>query len=214
MVLLTDELTGGDGHDVMFGDHAEIDVTRPVDRNAISRFITATDGGGDDAIHGNTGDDFVFGGQGNDELFGDDGQDDLVGGHNVPFGAEWNDTIEGGNQEDVILGDNGLITRTLLSTRLGTWQTYLAPFNQVVIRDHQAFDDRDLIGGNDNHRRRGCNGHPHGQRGNDEINGGSGDDEIIGGLGTDTLNGDAGVDFILGDAGQILRDFNTDGTPQ
>ncbi len=147
-------------------------------------------------------------------MFGDDGQDDILGGHNVPFGADGDDTIEGGNQEDVILGDNGLITRTLLSTRLGTWQTYLAPFDQVVIRDYQAFDDRDLIGGNDTIDGGAAMDILIGQRGNDGIRGGSGDDEIIGGLGADTVDGDAGVDHILGDAGQILRDFNADGTPQ
>ncbi len=209
-----DELLGGNGHDVMFGDHAEVDFTRPVDRNAISRFITATDGGGNDNIHGNDGDDFLFGGQGNDELFGNDGQDDIIGGHNVPFGADGDDTIEGGNQEDVILGDNGLITRTLLSTRLGTWQTYLAPFDQVVIRDFQAFDDRDLIGGNDTIDGGAAMDILIGQRGDDDMHGGSGDDEIIGGLGADTINGDNGVDHILSDAGQIIRDFNADGTPQ
>ncbi|TWT81033.1 Bifunctional hemolysin/adenylate cyclase precursor [Planctomycetes bacterium CA13] len=209
-----DIIRGGSGYDVLFGDHAEIDFSRPVDRNVISRFITAADGGGDDNIDGEDDDDFVFGGQGNDTINGGAGQDDLVGGHNVPFGADGDDTIDGGDDEDVILGDNGIITRTLLSAQLGTWETYLAPFDSIVIRDIQPFDDRDLISGNDTLWGGGAMDIIRGQRGNDEIHGGDDDDEIIGGLGSDDIFGDAGQDFILADAGQILRDFNADGTPQ
>lgn len=209
-----DEIHGGDGYDILFGDHAEIDYRRPVDRNVVSRFITAADGGGDDQIDGDGGDDFIFGGQANDTINGGTGQDDIVGGHNVPFGADGDDTIDGGDEADVILGDNGIITRTLLSVGLGTWETYLAPFDSIVIREVQPFDDRDLIQGNDTLRGSGGMDILRGQRGDDEIYGGDDDDEIIGGLGSDTIFGDGGQDFILADAGQILRDFNDDGTPQ
>ena len=68
-----DEIHGGAGHDVLFGDHAEVDYTRPVDRNVISRFITAADGGGVDTIVGDAGDDFIFGGQAGDFIFGGTG---------------------------------------------------------------------------------------------------------------------------------------------
>ncbi|WP_442508220.1 hypothetical protein SH528x_007181 [Novipirellula sp. SH528] len=209
-----DEIHGGDDYDIIFGDHAEIDYRRPVDRNVVSRFITTADGGGDDQIDGDDGDDFIFGGQANDTINGGEGQDDIIGGHNVPFGADGDDTIDGGDDADVVLGDNGIITRTLLSVGLGTWENYLAPFDSIVIREVQPFDDRDLIQGNDTLR--GGTGQDilRGQRGDDEIHGGDDDDEIIGGLGSDTIFGDGGQDFILADAGQILRDFNDDGTPQ
>ena len=130
------------------------------------------------------------------------------------FGADGNDTISGDADSDAILGDNGLISRNLLSTQLGTWENYLAPFETIVVRDVQAFDDRDLIQGDDILRGDAGMDILDGQRGDDEIHGGDGDDEIIGGLGSDTLYGDAGQDFILSDAGQILRDLNDDGTPQ
>ncbi|QDT02164.1 Bifunctional hemolysin/adenylate cyclase precursor [Rubripirellula lacrimiformis] len=209
-----DTIGGDGGHDVIFGDHAEIDYSRPTDRNVISRFITSADGGGNDIITGDGGDDFVFGGQGDDVINGGDGQDDLVGGHNVIFGADGNDTISGDANSDAILGDNGLISRILISTQLGTWENYLAPFDTIVVRDVQAFDDRDLIQGDDIIHGNAGMDVLDGQRGDDEIHGGDDDDEIIGGLGTDTLFGDAGQDFILSDAGQILRDLRTDGTPQ
>ena len=209
-----DDITAGGDHDVVFGDHAEIDYSRPVDRNVISRFMRNADGGGDDTIHGNLGDDFLFGGQGGDNIEGNEGQDDIVGGHNVVFGDDGDDHIDGGDAEDVILGDNGVIKRNLLSTELGTWETYLAPFETVVIRDPQPFDDQDLIEGDDTLLGGSGMDILRGQRGADEIRGGDDSDEIIGGLGADNLFGDAGQDFILADAGQILRDFNDDGTPQ
>ncbi|MFK8111404.1 MAG: hypothetical protein AB8B91_04360, partial [Rubripirellula sp.] len=209
-----DSLIGGTGHDILLGDHGEVDFRRAVDKRVISRFTGVSHGGGDDTIEGNDGDDFAFGGQGNDIINGGLGQDDLVGGHNVPFGSDGDDTIDGGADEDVILGDNGILTRELLSTELGTWTTYLAPFDSIVVRDVQPFDDRDLISGDDNLSGSAGMDIIRGQRGDDTIHGGDADDELIGGLGEDTINGDAGQDFILGDAGQILRDFNSDGTPQ
>ena len=132
----------------------------------------------------------------------------------MPQGDDGGDVIDGGDDEDVILGDNGIITRNLLSPQLGTWENYLAPFDYVTIREIQPFDDRDFVAGNDTLR--GGDGMDilRGQRGDDEIHGGEGDDEIIGGLGSDDIFGDDGNDFILADAGQILRDLKDDGTPQ
>lgn len=209
-----DQLSGGDAHDILLGDHGEVDFRRPVDDRVISRFITSTDGGGNDIIDGNDGDDFAFGGQGNDTIRGGVGQDDMVGGHNVPFGSDADDTIEGNENEDAILGDNGIITRTLLSTQLGTWQNYLAPFDSVVIRDVQAFDDQDLVAGNDSIDGGDAMDIIDGQRGNDNIDGGADDDEIEGGLGDDTIQGGGGRDVVMADSGEIFRDFNADGTPR
>ncbi|SMP65938.1 Ca2+-binding protein, RTX toxin-related [Neorhodopirellula lusitana] len=211
---LGDTLSGGDDHDILLGDHGEVDFRRPVDKRVVSRYITVADGGGNDTIDGDAGDDFVFGGQGDDIISGGAGQDDLVGGHNVPFGADGNDTISGDDDEDVVLGDNGIITRTLLSTELGTWENYLAPFDAIVIREVQPFDDRDLIAGDDILFGGAAMDIIRGQRGDDAIHGGDADDELIGGLGSDTIFGDAGNDFMLADAGNILRDFNEDGAPQ
>ncbi|WDQ14637.1 hypothetical protein [Rhodopirellula sp. P2] len=209
-----DVIHGGSEHDVILGDHGEVDFTRPADRNVISRFIELADGGGNDTIDGDDGDDFIWGGQSGDVIRGGAGQDDLVGGHNVPFGSDGNDTIEGGDGEDALLGDNGIITRELIGTELGTWTTYLAPFDHVVVRELQPFDDLDLVGGNDDLSGDAGIDVILGQRGNDVIQGGAGDDELIGGLGGDNIDGDGGHDFILADAGQILRDVDEDGKPQ
>ena len=97
---------------------------------------------------------------------------------------------------------------------MGNWTNYPAPFDSITVRDITAFDDQDLIGGNDR-----LIGGPErdiidGQRGDDVIDGNEGNDEIEGGLGSDTIDGGAGIDYVIGDAGQILREFNADGSPQ
>jgi Ca2+-binding RTX toxin-like protein len=116
-----------------------------------------------------------------------------------------------GDGSDVILGDNGLITREFLSEGRFDWKRYPVPFDDVI-RDIQLFDDLDRIGGND--RMYGDDGRDvmFGQRGDDHLNGGPGDDDMVGGLGIDYLVGGPGNDVMLGDVGFILRALNPDGT--
>jgi Ca2+-binding RTX toxin-like protein len=89
-----------------------------------------------------------------------------------------------GDGSDVIIGDNGLITREFLS-RIGSIGSVTRfPFDDVV-RTIQLFDDLDRVGGND--RMYGDDGRDvmFGQRGDDHLNGGPGDDDMVGGLGID-----------------------------
>ena len=214
----SDTIHAGGGSDVVLGDFAEItgDIRfhqafpPPNDPNFVYTSIDINHpGAGDDTIHAGSGDDFILGQQGRDTIFGEDGEDDITGGHNVLFGSDDDDTIDGGPEPDVILGDNGVITRHLLPGNV--WERYPEPFAHVI-RDIVRFDDIDLVQGDD--LIFGGDGEDiiHGQRGDDEIHGGAGDDELMGELGSDELFGDAGHDFIAGDVGLFVRAFETDGS--
>ncbi len=118
-----DTLTGDGGRDLLFGQAA------------------------DDAMSGGDDDDYVEGDSGNDTLSGGAGEDDLVGGGSTNTGAvistrglvvvdrlltpvtvatdksaagllDGNDVLDGGDARDVLLGDNGRITRNGDSTSL------------------------------------------------------------------------------------------------
>ena len=226
-----DEVHGGGGHDVVLGDHGRFDVSLPANQNFVSIFTSTLDGAGNDLIFGDTGDDFILGQQGDDSIYGGAGQDDLTGGHNVLNGADGNDRVYGGDKPttpasdiaqesfvtagdgaDVILGDNGRITRTVLSTALPTtWKTYAGPYPDVI-REVQRFDDADYISGNDFLYGDAGQDSIHGQRGNDSIGGGSDDDELIGELGNDSIVGGDGNDILVADVGYIRRAFNADGS--
>src|SRR5207302_291125 len=108
------------------------------------------------------------------------------------------DWIDGGDDTDVVLGDNGTITRRFGAG--GAWARWAGP-SMDVIRDVQRFDDVDLVAGNDTIFGGAGDDILHGQRGNDTISGGAGADALYGQRGDDTLNGDAGNDLLSGGAG-------------
>ena len=101
--------------------------------------------------------------------------------HNYFTGKDVNDTIRGGDGDDVVLGDNGEILREYVSIvtefpwRVYNWIRYAAPYDSEKIRDVRRYDDIDFIQGDD--RIEGGNGNDilHGQRGNDWIYGDDGD---------------------------------------
>ena len=208
-----DFIAAGSGNDVVLGDHGLVDYSLDPNQNFVSIFTADNTGAGNDTIHGDDGHDFILGQQGDDSIDGGDGEDDITGGHNVLSGADGHDFIDGGADADVILGDNGLITRTLVDGEEADWNTYPAPFADVI-RDIQRFDNVDLVEGNDTIHGSAGRDILEPQRGHDNVDGGADDDEIIGSEGNDTLAGGSGSDYILGDSGQILRAYNSDGTPQ
>jgi len=91
--------------------------------------------------------------KGVDSIWGQGGNDDIYGGHNLEFGHDAGDIIDGGSDEDVILGDNGRIVREREGYNSSfpwftgmIWLTYVSPFDNEVQRvDVRRYDDIDYI---------------------------------------------------------------------
>lgn len=125
-------------------------------------------------------------------------------GHHIRFGLDTNDTLHGGPDGDMILGDNGQILRETYSNlsvfpwTVQEWEPYNAPFDHEIIRDVTRYDDidgvqSDIYYGDDSIFGDEGNDILHGQRGDDNITGGDGDDELYGELGSDRLFGGDGT---------------------
>jgi Ca2+-binding RTX toxin-like protein len=216
-----DVLNGGEGSDVILGDFGHffananpLQVVSTISKEEIAN----SDG---DTILGEGGDDFLMGQTGCDTIEGGDGDDDIIGGHNVAFGDDEGDAkLDGGTGHDVILGDNGIIKRTLISATTHPFLNQkiyanypLAASAREVIKlddiDELPYSSKgDLIFGGPG------DDIIHGQRGNDIIIGDSGNDEIFGELGDDIIKGGEGDDWILGDCGEIVRQYTSNGQPK
>lgn len=244
-----DRISGGDGVDVLHGQDGDDAITGD---------------GGADYVEGNGGDDLVFGDlpldglsehgltvpalkadwpgspSPRDLLIGVNptgGQDDLIGGTSMPGYRDGNDTIEGNAGDDVVLGDNGTLLRTLVGPAGSqTEKVYTdrypngaVPADATVSRTHDpdqpgpstrfcttqqatcevagAFGDDVIYGGYGNDG-------IWGQDGNDEIHGEEGDDDLFGELGDDKIFGGFGRDAILGDRGGVVNQhLDADATP-
>jgi Ca2+-binding RTX toxin-like protein len=237
---LSDTISGNENHDILLGDHGLWDSTRPVDQPFLSIDTAEADLGGQDTIHGNDGDDFILGGQGGDFLYGDLDQDDMTGGHNVPGGADGDDKMYGdredaadgdfdGSHSDVMIGDNGVITRTIVPPDTWLGETWVPNrFNDTVARvielydvervnvDGEEADDEqvdptfygnDLMYGHDN------DDIMYGQNGEDNMYGGAGDDYMEGNADSDYMEGDSEDDDMLGGSGPTISlNFDTECT--
>ena len=219
-----DTIYGNRGSDLIFGDHGSvIAIARDVDPNVIGEidgagvenpnavFTYRSDtseaadaSAGNDTIYGgslaaldtDTGKNIILGQQGRDIIYGGGSDDDIYGGHNVAKGTDDGDFIDGGAGNDVILGDNGLIERSVAArdSRFAVLEGSLinidngrAPIDAAVEGANPAgvearrialFDHDDSPSDNDDHF------------GNDTIAGGADDDVIFGQLGADEIQGD------------------------
>ncbi|MFD1695440.1 beta strand repeat-containing protein [Roseibium aestuarii] len=166
---------------------------------------------GDDLIIGGLGKDTISVGNGNDIALGDDGvltflnrsdlqslvltNQDLGGddvmtasgttGDNMLFGQAGSDTITGGLDDDILIGD--LITLTLTDHASGL--TGQSAADRV---DHMISIRIDV-------------------KGDDEIHGEDGDDIMIGGFGADLMTGGSGDDILVGDTIIFDRTYRVDG---
>ncbi len=167
------------------------------------------------------------------ELEGTDtvaGQDDLIGGSSAAGFRDTGDTMQGDGADDVQLGDNGSLIRTLqgaagsMTERVYTqrYPTGAVPADATVARTH----DPDLPGpvtrfcteaqatcepagsfGADVMFGDGGNDGMWGQDGADLLIGGAGDDDVLGELGDDTLFGNDGRDALAGDRGGVVNEY-------
>jgi Ca2+-binding RTX toxin-like protein len=156
---------------------------------------------GIDTIHGNDGEDYLEGGPGGDNLFGDAGQDDIVGGslyaetgtgQSTTGQLDNGDRISGGDDADVVLGDNGLVTRdpTITPSDLtrGRTDSDQLPGMPMVLRSIQRYDLGDTPVSNTS--------------GADLVNGDNGADVILGQAGNDLIEGDNDADYAEGGPGR------------
>jgi Ca2+-binding RTX toxin-like protein len=167
------------------------------------------------------------------ELEGTDtasGQDDMIGGSSAAGFRDGGDAFEGNGSDDVQLGDNGSLVRTLqgvpgsMTEKVYTqrYPTGAVPADATVSRTH----DPDLPGpstrfctaaqatcevagafGNDTMFGDAGNDGMWGQDGDDTMTGGDGNDDMLGELGNDTMFGNAGEDAMLGDRGGVVNEF-------
>ncbi|MET0989240.1 MAG: calcium-binding protein, partial [Glaciihabitans sp.] len=158
-----DILTGDEGRDLLFGQ------------------------GGNDDLAGGADDDYLEGNDGADTLAGNEGEDDLVGGGSTVNGAiiaasasgvadrlltkpkaatdssaagllDGNDDLDGGDARDVLLGDNGRITRDGPNTTLAGGASGVQTVRHIAMADQL----------------------PGVWSGSDWLKGGQGDDELYG----------------------------------
>ncbi len=210
----TDTLTGNAGDDVILGDHGALNLSGGI----VTDLSTSdTSNGAGDNIEGNAGDDTVLGGTGSDTIFGGN-----------------NGSAVAGDDDDVLLGDNGLVTLSAgVVTRVetdgsdsgtsGAGDTIHGNEGGDVILG--GFGGDDLLGETGDDTILGDNGvvlfaggivtrissANTSLGGKDTIQGAAGDDILLGGVGDDDLSGDDDDDIILGDNGEVVRN---DGTGQ
>lgn len=155
-----DTMYGEAGNDWMYGDSGADTMYGNADS---------------DTMRGGIDDDLMEGNEATDAMFGEGGQDDIIGGSSADGVADAADGIDGGAASDVIVGDNGAITRP------GGNDT-ADPTS--VARAVTVYDVNDPSVG-----------------GGDIITGGLSNDRILGGNAGDTIFGESGVDRIEGNDG-------------
>jgi Ca2+-binding RTX toxin-like protein len=187
--------------------------------------------GGGDEIFGGAGDDAIEGNAAADTIRGESGQDDIVGGTTEAALGDAGDWIDGGDEADVILGDNGTIERPLTGNRQWLRDTFASDAQNIVQRSIVLFDNTTtlggsqpaptvsggdaLFGGNGRDRMFGQNNGAQPASQLDAPDGADNDldgatdedvpwlgDEMYGGAGDDYMEGNAGNDWMSGDAGQ------------
>jgi Ca2+-binding RTX toxin-like protein len=241
-----DRLSGGDGVDVLLGQDGNDAVTGDA---------------GADHVEGNGGADQLFGDlpYGQPSAHGTTvaavtaawpgsasptallrgtssvpGQDDVIGGSAAPGFRDGSDVVEGNGGDDVVLGDNGSLLRTLQGGEGARPEKVYADrypdgavsSDATASRTHDpalpgpstrfcttaqstcevagAFG-ADTLWGDDG------NDGIWGQDGGDAISGGYGDDDLYGELGDDRIDGDSGGDAIVGDRGGIVNQYLSPG---
>lgn len=182
-----ENLTGGDGNDLLFGDGND---------NVLTGMA------GLDKLNGKDGDDRIEGGAGDDVLVGGGGADVILGGadNDIIGGRTGDDDIDGGAGDDVIVGQLG-------DDQIGG--------GDGADKINGGVGDDILRGGAGADQLLGRSGDDQlfGGAGDDALNGGTGLDRLEGGAGDDLLIGGADADVFLyteeGFGSDALARFNT-----
>ncbi|MCG8493526.1 MAG: hypothetical protein MI743_18035, partial [Sneathiellales bacterium] len=207
---MRDIIVAGDGHDIIYGDNAGLDMYgrpgsefSPADINDLYYTILNEAGftsagqfkyayrnavewnyGGADLIYGGWGDDIIFGQGGDDAILAGHGEDTVAGGSG-------DDKIRGNGGDDFLMGDTG---------------------DDTIYGDggddriHGQEDDDLLYGGAGNDTMGGGTGDDimYGDEGDDYMQGGDGEDILYGGSGNDEMRGQYGDDILYGGSGNDM----------
>ena len=176
-----DIVFGTAGNDEIFGEDGDDNIRAGRGNDSVSGGMgndTLIGAANDDILNGNEGNDFVEGGTGSDQLYGSLGHDKLIGDQSAPNVNTTDssaDFLDGGDDEDILLGDNGTI-------------------------DAQGNVTVQTTGSDDTMRGGGGGDRMYGQGGNDFMEGGLGNDTMFGADGSDTLLGQRDNDYAEGNA--------------
>jgi|GEM_PF-1784776 len=196
---LMDDWNGGDGNDVILGDHGGVlSLPPPPPKPAnweLSRDREAEAGDRSDHVLATPDTDRLYGGDGSDILFGD-----AINTDQLPWGINGNPARPEGLHDGS--GLRALTQFLFLKNGVPPTDADLYKFvseNHEVLEVHGDTRGRfdTMYGGNGNDIL-------YGQGGNDELQGGYGNDILSGGTGNDCLEGDAGSDVLIGGMGNDL----------
>ncbi|WP_350349538.1 hypothetical protein ABIQ69_06395 [Agromyces sp. G08B096] len=177
---------------------------------------TLRGGAYDDRLEGNDGQDRIFGFDEESDVSvpdGTDGADDLIGGSSPvnpladPDGAnaapdEGELEMEGNGADDVMTGDNAVLTREADADDPDTWRT--DPVTGGVFREVQLLDTEktgaalDAVSGGDLMHGNASNDRMFGEGGGDRVKGNGADDLVEGNQDGDWLEGNAAEDDLIG----------------
>jgi|GEM_PF-4447588 len=228
-----DSIQGGTANDQIFGEEGNDTLASGNGDDIV------IGGAGGDTIETGAGDDIVIGDQGtltysggtitriasNDLDAGDAGDDVIAAGsgNNVVLGGLGNDLITALEGADILVGDQGTITRLARGLDVGIASTDTERGGDDVIQAGAGDDlviagngadtviadaGNDVVIGDNGDMARTNLGHlekvtttASGQGGADTLRGNDGDHLIMGGAAGDTIGGGAGNDLVLGDNG-------------
>ena len=222
----SDSLFGDAGNDWLFGDtvdfsYAPLKAAFPgladvfidledgthLDVTKDPAFLTRSDIGQADDLHGGTGDDHLYGGAGSDILRGNAGNDYLDGGtrDDDMQGGMGNDTYVVDNGNDIINekfdSDGGLGGGIdLVLSSISYSLNHSSPIDDTVENMTLTGAGNTSATGNAIANRLAGNGGANtlsGLAGNDVLSGAAGADTLVGGAGNDSLAGGLGNDFFV-----------------
>ena len=208
-----DEIFGGNGNDLIFGDTAPdltpYGVVTSFDGDPVWALNGSSDKlygeAGNDTIHGGGGFDQIYGGTGSDRIYGEADADYLYGDQSADriWGGTGNDQVYGGAGIDVIFGEDGndsLYGEDFASSAGDGGDTIKGGDGNDDIRGGAGADLLYGDRGDDTMTGGGLSSDGSNDLG-DTCNGGIGNDFIYGNYGADVINGGAGLDNLDGGDG-------------
>jgi len=179
-------------------DHADNDGDGLADGDDPDCAALIDEDGGGDEMHGGSDVDYMEGNHGSDWMFGEGDEDDMLGGSSAGDGVigggvpptdllDGDDVMAGGDEDDNMIGDNGVVERPVDGS--GIWLRHMGGVFDLAVRVVTMDQSPESAGA----------------FGNDFMQGNDGVDDMYGQLGNDVMEGNNGEDAMVGDLGQITN---------